>query len=498
MSSKTRVLGNSFLYTISSLLVKAIGFILLPVYTFYLSPEDYGITNLVNSFTQVATFIVAFSLYSAVVRFYTDFKDDNDKLKRFYGTVTIFVCISGAVFVSLGFLFHKVLITWFFEGIPFFPVVVISLLTLTFVSIHTVHQSILQGMQQGKKLTIINLVVFGIQICITLFFIGVLKLGAVGVLLAILIINIGYFLFSIFDLKKNNLITFCIDIKILKETLKYSIPIMPHNLSTNIASFTSRIFINNNGTLASVGLYSVANQFGALIDTVQSSVNNAFAPWFYDMMNNGNKESKSEIVNLSHFLLIIYSLIYMGVGLFSQEVIILITNERYIIAWTIIPILVVAYSVKSIYYFYVNILFYYKDASRKLFIATLTGSFADIILAYVMVSKFGMYGAAFSFMIAKIIVVAMVIFISKRYDDLGYKVTGMLKIILPSLLFMGVGLYFSYTKYMTEFSWSNFFYKITILLAYLLYIYFTNRNMIKKIISSGNINYLLRRTKNTN
>ena len=202
MSGKSKVLENSFLYTFSSLLFKAVGLLLLPVYTLFLTPEDYGITNLVNSFTGVATLIVAFSLYSAVIRFYTDYKGDRKKLKRFYGTVIIFTFISGTVFVSLGLIFNNVLISWFFKGISFYPVVLIALLTLNFVSLHTIHQSILQGMQEGKKLTIINLSVFGLQVCLNLLFIGVFKLGAVGVLLATFIINIGYFIYMLFDLKK--------------------------------------------------------------------------------------------------------------------------------------------------------------------------------------------------------------------------------------------------------------------------------------------------------
>lgn len=498
MSAKSKVLENSFLYTFSSLLVKAVGLLLLPVYTLFLTPEDYGITNLVNSFTRVAILIVAFSLYSAVIRFYTDYKGDREKLKRFYGTVIIFTFISGTVFVSLGLIFNNVLISWFFEGISFYPVVLIALLTLNFVSLHKIHQSILQGMQEGKKLTIINLSVFGLQVCLILLFIGVFKLGAVGVLLAIFIINIGYFIYMLFDLKKNNLMTFCIDIKILGEALKYSVPLMPHNLSTHIANFASRVFINKSGSLASVGLYSVASQFGIIIDTIQTSVNKAFAPWFYDMMNTSKEESKKDVVSLSHFLLILYSLLYMGIGLFSQEVIIIMINERYLMAWTVIPILVIGFSVKSVYYFYVNILFYYKNAARKIFIATVTGSFFDIVLAFVLVPRYGMYGAAVAFLIAKIIIVAIVVFISKKYNDIGYRVTGMLKIVVPSLLFMGIGLYFSYAKYMTVFNWMNLFYKLGILLAYFIFIYLTNRKSINKIIKSGKIQQVLRRKSGSN
>lgn len=487
-----KVLENSFLYTFSSLLVKAIGFLLLPVYTLYLTPEDYGITNLVSSFIGVATFIVAFSLYRAIIRFYADYKDDREKLKRFYGTVVLFVSLSGCIFVGFMFLFRVLLIKWFFEGIAFFPFVVIALLSLTFVCLNTVYQSILQGMQAGKKLTIINLVVFFLNVGFTLIFIGVFKMGAVGVLLSSLLINLFYVVYMLYDLKKNDLIIFCIDKLILREALGYSIPIMPHNLSTHIASFASRVFINKSATLAEVGLYGVAMQFGTIIDMIQSSVNNAFAPWFFDAMNQGGDAGKRQAVIFSRFLLILYSLIYMGIGLFSPEVLIIMTTERYHLAWTVIPLLVIAFSVKSIYYFYINILFYYKQAANKIFISTITGSIGDIILASILVKLYGMYGAAIAFLIAKVIVVSIVVAMSKMYDDVGYRVIDMLKIIIPSLMFMGVGLYFSYTQYLTTFSWMNMLYKTGVFLVYLAFIYITNRQAINKLIMSGKIQKLLR------
>src|SRR5690554_6180577 len=98
MSAKKKVLENSFFYIFSSLLVKAIGFLLLPIYTMFLTPDDYGVINLVNGFIQVANFIVAFSLYSAAIRFYADYKYDKEKLKNFYGTIITFILISGVIF----------------------------------------------------------------------------------------------------------------------------------------------------------------------------------------------------------------------------------------------------------------------------------------------------------------------------------------------------------------------------------------------------------------
>ena len=495
MTGKGKVLGNSLLYTLSSLLVKAIGFLLLPVYTLFLTPEDYGITNLINGFTGVATYIVSFSLYSALIRFYTNYKDDINKLKRFYGTIIIFVFCSGCLFCGFGLLIKELLVKSFFEGIAFYPAVFIALLSTIFICLHTVHQSIMQGMQAGKKLTIINLIVFVLTVCFNLLFITLLKLGAVGVLFATLVINLLYSIYMLMDLKANGLVTFCIDLVMLKESLKYSIPLMPHNLSTHIASFASRVFINIKGSLASVGLYSVASQFGIIIDTVQASVNKAFSPWFFEIMSQNNSSAKREIIYLSRFLLILYSLLYMLIGLFSQEVLILMTSKKYIMAWTAIPIFVIAYSVKSIYYFYINVLFYYKEAANKIFIASVTGSLMDITLAVTLVPNYGLYGAAIAFLIAKVIVVTIIVLISKRYEDVGYKLYDMLKIIIPSILFMVIGLYFSYTKYLEVFCWLNLLYKLFILASYLVFLFITNKNIINRILQSNKFKMFLRQIK---
>lgn len=493
MGSRRKVLENSFLYIFSSLLTKAVGFLLLPIYTLFLTPDDYGITNLVSGFLHVATFIVAFSLYSAVIRFYTDYKEDHMKLKRFIGTINSFVLASGVFSLICGLMLKDFIVNWFFEGIAFFPIVFISLLSLVFVTMHTMHQSILQGMQQGKKLTIINITVFCIVVIIKLIFIGIFELGAVGVLLASLIVNIGYFIYMIIDLRKSDLIEWTLDLGLLSESLKYSIPLMPHNLSTRIASFASRIFINKSRTLGDVGLYGIGMQFGNLIDLVQSSVNRAFQPWFFEMMSRNDEDNKREAIRLSNVLLIFYSLVYMGIGLFSQELVILMAANNYIMSWTVIPILVIGFSIKSIYYFYVNIIFFYKKAANKLFIASMIGSFADIVLAYILVPRFGMYGSAIAFVLAKVVLVTIVVYLSRIYDDIGYRASKMLGIVLPSLLFMGIGLYFSYTKYTIVFNWRNLIYKIIVLLIYLSFICYINRKTIAMIIKSNVIQQAIKR-----
>ena len=79
--------------------------------------------------------------------------------------------------------------------------------------------------------------------------------------------------------------------------------------------------------------------------------------------------------------------------------------------------------------------------------------------------------------------VGIVVWISNKVENVGYSVLGMLKTILPSLIFMAIGLYNSYTNYIDVFvSWFNLGYKFLILFIYSSYVYYVNRSMIKGIL----------------
>lgn len=482
MSGKKTVLANSFYYTFSSFLVKAFGFFLLPVYTAYLSPGDYGITNLVHSFLSVATFLVSFSLYAAIPRFFVEYKEDQEKVKSLFGSIIIFTFIMGLIFLCVSILFSKVIVRFLFTGIPFYPYVLIALITLLFQSLHTIHENVLKAIQKGKYLASLSVIVFLLQTGITIVFVVILKLGPVGVLLSQAIISFLYSIFMVSDLRKRNLLSFSFNWKLLKRALSYSIPIIPHNLSTSIAAFVSKIFINNSASLASVGLYGIAMQFGSLIDLFQTSVNKAFSPWFFNVLHEGKGKSDIDQMEFAKILLSLYSVIYLGIGLFSQEAILLMTHSRYTLAWKVVPILVVAFSVKSIYYFYVNILFYHQEAARKIFYASLTGSFLDISLAAILIPRFGMYGAALSFLIAKVCIVVIVVILCRNYNQGMFDVLGMIRTILPSIVLIGIGLIFSYTKYETVFNWGNFLYKCGIVGVYLAILLIHYKSVIYKIV----------------
>lgn len=56
------------------MLLKVFSFFLIPLYTAYLQPDQYGILNLASGFTAVVSCIITMGFQYAVIRFYADLK----------------------------------------------------------------------------------------------------------------------------------------------------------------------------------------------------------------------------------------------------------------------------------------------------------------------------------------------------------------------------------------------------------------------------------------
>jgi O-antigen/teichoic acid export membrane protein len=467
MDRNKKVIGNSLVYVVNNMLIKAFNFLLLPIYTIYLTTEDYGITNIVSAFNNVAIYIIMFCLNLAVIRFYTEYKQDKEKLKLFFGTVICFTFLSGIAFFAICLLIKPVLEKYIFSGIDFFPTVIIALISVMFFGIYTLFQESLKGMQNAKKSAATSILYFLVQLLFNIVFVVKLQLGANGVLLASMITNIIFTTYMFFDLLKQNLFRFCIDKRMIKDLLTYSIPLFPHTMSTHIAQLVSKVFINTYASLSAVGLYSVASQFGVVADIIQVSVNTAFKPWFFERMKLKEVSFQKQVVDLTNMLLWIYGFLFLGLALFSQEAILIMCNESYAAAWTVVPLIVVLYIIKTPYYFFINVLFYYKKAIKYIFTATVFGSIINIIFSYFLIKSYGMYGTVMADGIAMIFRVAIIVYLSLKFDKVGYRVARFIINVFMNIGFICLGLALSYTFFRYKVSPINIIYKMAIVLLYM-------------------------------
>ena len=222
---------------------------------------------------------------SAALKFYSEYQEDKNILKRFYGTaMSIVLFFSGIVLVTC-ILFRNLLVKFVFGGISFIPYILLGLAILLLDVFYTLHRRMLEAMQEGKKVAMIGFIAVLLSSGMTVVMIGIVKLGVMGVLIATLLTSLGTVIFSLVDMRKNDMATICFDKLLAKKMLKYSLPLIPHQVSGYLAALISKIFLNISGSLSAVGLYGIATQFTSVVDVFQDATSRAYRPWLFSLLS---------------------------------------------------------------------------------------------------------------------------------------------------------------------------------------------------------------------
>lgn len=383
-----KVVKNSALYSVTTLLQKGASFFLLPLYTAFLTPEDYGIVNVVTSVSSFMAVLIMVALNGAATRFHYK-NTEEDYRKVLWGTITTIVFINSLGWGAVFYTFHRYLVDPFIGDIEFFPYAAIGLANTIITPIYLLFQSFLQARQEALHYSINTFSNFLVQVGLAIVFIVVLKMGALGMLLANVITALIFFLYVLITYIPK--IKIGINKQIAKEAFGYSLPLLPHQISIWSAGTIDRLFLNGYKGKAVTGVYSVGQQFGSVVGTIAFSVNQAFVPWFFQMIERG-KEGFRKIEQMGLFAVIGYSLIAFAISLFAPEILHVMVTERFRDAWQIIPILSFAFVFHGVYFFFINILFV-KDTGW-VFTVTFASMIVDIALNIILVPIWGFWGCA--------------------------------------------------------------------------------------------------------
>jgi O-antigen/teichoic acid export membrane protein len=96
-----RIIAHSSIYMLGILLSKAVTFIMIPIYTKYLVPSDYGIIELLMMTIDIVAFFIGIGLSNSILRFYYDFDNETDRHRVISTGLIAGVTISASGFALL-------------------------------------------------------------------------------------------------------------------------------------------------------------------------------------------------------------------------------------------------------------------------------------------------------------------------------------------------------------------------------------------------------------
>ena len=404
-----RVLKNSAIYSIVMILQKGISFFLLPIYTTFLSPNDYGLLSVVTSVTSFLAIFITLGLDTAAQRFYYKNRDDKEYPERLYGNAACSILCSSLLLGSIFIVGHKWIINPILGNIDFYPCVFLGIINVILTPLYLLYQSYLQTTQDGLKYGVNALTNFILNVVLIIVFLTIFDWGVLGILLANIIVSFLFLIYVVFIFLKR--IRFGFDRIILKDSLKYSLPMLPHALFNWSNGTIDKLLVNGLRSQSDAGLYNMGQQYGTVMNLSANAINQAYIPWFFDKMNNG-KDGVSQIVKIASVAVAFLSLVALVLSLFSKEVLdLMISNPAYANVWIVVPFIVFSYVYQGIYFFFVNVLL--LKHTSVIFIVTMVSVIGNIIFNLLLIPLFGFMGSAIACLITYFLKSLFALFVSR-------------------------------------------------------------------------------------
>jgi O-antigen/teichoic acid export membrane protein len=386
-----RIAKGALIVTIGLFFTKLLGYI-IRMFSARLGPENYGVISLGLAIFGILTTVCALGMESGLFGLSSTSKKE-EKISIFQSATSITLIASILAGFLLFILSDYIAITWFNNenwGIMLKILAVILPFNVT----KTIFQVLMRTFELVKY-DIYSRIIENLSrtiIIITLFFIG---LNVIGVTLAYLISIIITFLFLMIIIQKKICKLIDSNTKIInKELIVYSVPLLFNNFIIQLMSWIDTIMLGLLKNSSDVGLYNTAIPTAGLISTNTRSIMTIFLPVIGSLYISNQIEKLKEVFKSTiKWTLIINSIIFINLVIFSKEVLSIMFGEVYSVASSSLIILSSFFLFSSLSDGPRDILLMFKE-TKKIFRITLIGLIENIILSYILITKIGINGAA--------------------------------------------------------------------------------------------------------
>jgi len=372
------LLGNTLVFALGGLAVKAVSLVLMPLYTTALTAGEYGTAELLNSAIEIVLPLLSLGVVEALYRFSID--DDVPKGELFAGSLVV---LGGGV-VCTGVACALGSVLWNMEHAAAFFALFCS------VCVFKATTQLARGLGHVRRFVLYGLINALAMVVSTYLLLVRAHLGVEGYLWSY---TIGYLvggLVAFLGSAEYRLLgPFRFDRDLLRRMLVYSLPLVPNLLSWWLVSVSGRYVVLWGSGLAAAGLFTAASKMPSLINIVASVFQQA---WQYSTAREIDSPDRGAF----------FGSVLRGYSLATLSTAGLVIALK----WRYVPLLMLAatFGVMTIFFgtFYQALM-----NSRMLMVSTMMGAVVNVVLGVALVPFMGPWGAGLAGAVAYALVLVV-------------------------------------------------------------------------------------------
>ncbi len=319
-----KLTGESLVYGLGQVSGRAVNVLLVPVLTRMLTPDVFGVADLVQAYSMLVVLILVFGMDGALVRFFYG-EPDRQARRRMVSTVLVFrvalSIVGAAALVALaGALSSSV-----FGSPSYRKYVLIGAATIPFTLLVLFENDVLRCTFQPAKFIALNVLQTLVTAGLSVWWVVHERIGVAGVLYGKLFGDLVTALVGLVFIRHS--FTRRLDLAVLGRMLRFGAPLVPAAFAYSIVNSADRWFLRRAHGLADVGVYAIALKFLTVVMMGVSAFSLAFFPFAHARAH--DPEAPRLYARVLALYVAAASLAALAVGLFAPEVLTVVVAKDY-------------------------------------------------------------------------------------------------------------------------------------------------------------------------
>lgn len=411
-SKEEKLIKNTIIYSISNFGSKLLTFLIVPLYTYYLTTAEFGTYDTIISIQNLLAPVCALAIQEGLLRWLLASNEKHgDILGTGLGLYGICIAITDIVMLSV---FH--FIEWEYSNL--------FMLMLTTYTLETVLKFIVRGERKNNVFAVAGVLYTFVMLMFNVLFVVQFRLGVRGMLWSLVIANITCIIYMLFSMRK------CVKIaelsfnkKLSHAMIIYSVMLVPNNISWWIMNASDRVMLTALCGAATTGIYSLACKFPSIVTILHTLFYQAWQEQAILEYESDARDSYYTKV-FNNYMKLSCCAVLVLIPL-SKLIIILFMNESYLSAYKYLGVLYLGSLFSSFSGFYGTGYISAKDTKNAM-MTTIVGASLNILINVLFIKQFGIWAACFSTLIGYVAVWLIRIRQTKKYFkiDLDWKTFG--------------------------------------------------------------------------
>jgi O-antigen/teichoic acid export membrane protein len=392
---------NISLYTFSSLLAKFFSLLAIPIIARNLTIKEYGEFTILISVVVLIQSIFLFGFEHSLNYYFNKFRSS----------------IGKKILVSTQLLF--ILLTYFLTFVPISLLLsgkveyVNLILFWGFIAVLIAYFGTLLRVDMLVSIFIKSQILQSVVLLVAVYlFVVVYQLSLQGALYANIFSMTMSVMYIFFSIKKYLIFNF--NIKLFKKVLHYGLPLMPAGIMLWASMQLDRYYILFFLDEYLLGIYGFSLSIAMIPLLLKAAFKNAIDPFIMKAFHREALKTKKYISSYFTLSLFIFGFLFLFLSIFAHEIVLLVGGLKYLESIPYIPWLLLIASITTLNQYFVYGLNFTK--TNKLILRGLIYMLIiNVILAYVLIGIFNIYGVILANLIANI---SYTIYLYKKSNEL--------------------------------------------------------------------------------